>query len=160
MNKTAFFTIMAILILASCTSNGGTFDFEKYDELIETNPEEGLKRVKSLRELQDRYDQHHKMLLELLIYKAEDKCYVTHLSDSLISSMCEYFENHGDNYEKSLAYYYKGCTYRDMGDYPLAATWLGKAESKIESDISSRRDSIVLANICGQCSQVCYMPGI
>lgn len=85
MNRTAFFTIMAILILASCTSDGGTFDFEKYDELIETNPEEGLKRVKSLRELQGRYDQHHKMLLELLIYKAEDKCYVTHLSDSLIS---------------------------------------------------------------------------
>lgn len=160
MVKRILIIILALLLCADCTNRGATLAFEQIDEEIEDNREAGLKHVISLMKSIDRYDQHGRMQLELLRYKAEDKCYVPHLSDSLISEVRDYFEEHGNSYEKVLAYYYTGCTYRDMGDYPLAATWIDKAEAAMESQSMSRKDSAVLSNICGQSSQICYMAGM
>lgn len=160
MVRSILITIIAALLCAGCTNNHSTLPFEQIDEEIEASPEAGLEHVKSLMKSIDKHNQHVRMQLKLLLYKAEDKCYVPHHSDSLISALRDYFEEHGNGYEKTLTYYYTGCTYRDMGDYPLAATWIDKAEAAMESQSMSRKDSAVLSNICGQSSQICYMAGM
>ena len=41
------------------------------------------------------YDLSTQMYLNLLMIKAQDKCYITHTSDSLINEIVDYYEKYG-----------------------------------------------------------------
>ena len=56
------------------------------------------------------------MYLNLLMIKAQDKCYITHTSDSLINEIVDYYEKHGPEDLLTEAYYLKGSVYEEMGD--------------------------------------------
>ena len=56
----------------------------------------------------------------LLLTEAEDKTYVTHTTDSLISIAADYYEKTDDLGRKAKAWYYKGRINQDLG-HPLKA---------------------------------------
>lgn len=74
-----------------------------------------------------------RMYYQLLVIKANDKCYVPHTSDSLIKIVVQYYEDHGTPRQLMEAYYYLGSTYRDMHDAPQALEYYQKAVDASES---------------------------
>lgn len=56
-----------------------------------------------------------RMYYRLLTVKAADKAYVTHMSDSIIRPVLDYYEQEGDRRLLPEAYYYAGRVYRDLG---------------------------------------------
>ena len=58
----------------------------------------------------------------LLWTQAKDKLFIRHTSDSLINGVVAYYDTHGDNHQKALAYYYKGRVNSDLGQLREATT--------------------------------------
>ena len=56
----------------------------------------------------------------LLRSNAQNKAYVDFTSDSIGCLLVDYYNAHGTPDERMLAYYMKGCAYRDMGDQPAS----------------------------------------
>lgn len=56
-----------------------------------------------------------RMYYNLLTVKANDKCYITHTSDSLMLDEVDYYEHHGTPKQLMEAYYLMGRVYCDMG---------------------------------------------
>ena len=149
--------IIAITI-HSCTSENEKA-LKELDRLVYEDPQEALAQMKKMDEQFADAKQHDKMKFALLKYKAEDKCYVPHLSDSTIKQLCEYFERHGSYREKMEVYYYMGSTYRDMGDNPLSIVWYNRAVETAESCNLEHADSMILAYVYSQMSDMYYKIG-
>lgn len=99
------------------------------------------------------------MRLALIKYKAEDKCYIPHKSDSTIKVLYKYFQDHGSNYEKLQTIYYMGSTYRDMKDYPASIIWYEKGVEFAETNTLDKKDSMELCLIYSQMADVMYKIG-
>ena len=54
------------------------------------------------------------------------------------------------------AYFYMGCTYHDLRNYPLAIEYYGRAASIAEINSTTRSDSIALSRIYGHMADVMY----
>ena len=137
------------IILSSCTDNKNEV-LEELDELIYKDPTQALAIADSLTLQFVNANRHDRALLALLKYKAEDKCYIPHTSDSTIVAIHNYFEHHGSIHEKMETYYYMGRTYKDLGDNPLAISWFNQALSFAESTSLTRKDSLTLPFIHSQ----------
>lgn len=59
-------------------------------------------------------------VLSSAYYKAEDKLYKPHTTDSVILSIVDYYQKKDDKERLFESYYYLGGTYRDMNDIPKA----------------------------------------
>ena len=147
-----FFSICC-LILLSCTNKRNEV-LDELDKLIYTDPTQALAKADSLTSHFAQAGKHDKMLLALLKYKAEDKCYIPHTSDSTINVLYDYFERNGSPHEKLEIYYYMGRTYKDIGDNPQAISWFNQALNIAESNLLSREDSLILPFIHSQLAGV------
>ena len=65
----------------------------------------------------DEYNRHY---YDLMSIKAADKAYLTFTNDSLICDVISYFDDKGGDEARSVAYYYGGRVYRELGDAPRA----------------------------------------
>lgn len=92
--------------------------------------------------------------VQLTKYKAEDKCYIEHTSDSLILALVDYFERNGNDCEIAESYYYTGSTYRDMRDFKGALKWYDAANKRISRNLNDREDSLLKAMILSQYSDI------
>lgn len=129
------------------------------DSLAESNPPLALKRIEKLEKSHCYANIHGKMLVNLIKYKAEDKDYVLHTSDSTVMSLNNYFQKHGTIYERLQCFYYAGSTYRDMDDLPTSILWYGKAVELAETNNLNRRDSVILARVYSQLADANYRIG-
>jgi len=121
---------------------------------METNPKKGLEDVLLMIDKNKDNDEYKNMKLALLKYKGEDKCNIIHSSDSTIKTIYDYFEKNGNAGDKMEANYYMGRTYRDMHNFPLAITYFNKGIEIGESSQITKTDSMVLANIYSQISDL------
>lgn len=64
---------------------------------------------------------------DLLLTTAEDKCYITHTSDSVMLQVVEYFEDNGPQGKLADAYRIMGRVYDDMENAPVALEYYQKA---------------------------------
>ena len=71
----------------------------------------------------------------LIWTQAKDKLFIRHTSDSLINGVVAYYDTHGDNHQKALAYYYKGRVNSDLGQLERAIDAFLQA-----SDYSAKTD--------------------
>lgn len=150
MYKFTFSILLSLISLfLSCNSNEENI-IKDLNAFVNTNPQEGLIQVGSFQEKHSNFSDYTKKKLDLIRYKAEDKCYITHESDSTIKSLCEYFNKYGSDNDKMEVYYYMGSTYRDMNDNPQSIIWYDKAISIAETISLTHEDSIVLAYIYSQ----------
>ena len=72
--------------------------------------------------------------------KADDKCYVTHTTDSVIRAVVRYYTDAGDPDLLMETYYYLGSVYRDMGDAPRAVEAFQKVVDIGQESGSERYD--------------------
>ena len=121
MKKNIVFLLFLIpIIWISCDGMGHqTIDFRKVENLMPQHPDSALMLLEQI-ENKENLSRKDKAHYSLLLTEAEDKTYVTHTTDSLISIAADYYEKTDDLGRKAKAWYYKGRINQDLG-HPLKA---------------------------------------
>ena len=115
-----FLLILIPIIWISCDGMGHqTIDFRKVENLMPQHPDSALMLLEQI-ENKENLSRKDKAHYYLLLTEAEDKTYVTHTTDSLISIAADYYEKTDDLGRKAKAWYYKGRINQDLG-HPLKA---------------------------------------
>ena len=115
-----FLLILIPIIWISCDGMGHqTIDFRKVENLMPQQPDSALMLLEQI-ENKENLSRKDKAHYSLLLTEAEDKTYVTHTTDSLISIAADYYEKTDDLGRKAKAWYYKGRINQDLG-HPLKA---------------------------------------
>lgn len=115
-----FLLILIPIIWISCDGMGHqTIDFRKIENLMPQHPDSALMLLEQI-ENKENLSRKDKAHYSLLLTEAEDKTYVTHTTDSLISIAADYYEKTDDLERKGKAWYYKGRINQDLG-HPLKA---------------------------------------
>ena len=115
-----FLLILIPIIWISCDGMGHpTIDFRKVENLMPQHPDSALMLLEQI-ENKENLSRKDKAHYSLLLTEAEDKTYVTHTTDSLISIAADYYEKTDDLERKGKAWYYKGRINQDLG-HPLKA---------------------------------------
>ena len=97
------------------------------DSLLRGRPDSAMALLRQAAPLMPQQPEATRMYYRLLCVKAADKAYVPHTSDSLISPVIAYYEEHWDKRHLPEASYYGGRVYRDLGDAPQAVDSLQRA---------------------------------
>lgn len=115
------FLLLSLWRISSCDRNRNEIpsDLMHIDSVMDYNPRYALKMLVSMEieQYQDASD-NIRMKLALLKVKAADKCLMEQKSDSIMKAVVKYYDRFGSCNERMEAYYYLGCAYRDMHDYP------------------------------------------
>ena len=115
-----FLLILIPIIWISCDGMGHqTIDFRKVENLMPQHPDSALMLLEQI-ENKENLSRKDKAHYSLLLTEAEDKTYVTHTTDSLISIAADYYEKTDDLGRKAKTWYYKGRINQDLG-HPLKA---------------------------------------
>ena len=115
-----FLLILIPIIWISCDGMGHqTIDFREVENLMPQHPDSALMLLEQI-ENKENLSRKDKAHYYLLLTEAEDKTYVTHTTDSLISIAADYYEKTDDLGRKAKAWYYKGRINQDLG-HPLKA---------------------------------------
>ena len=115
-----FLLILIPIIWISCDGMGHqTIDFRKVENLMPQHPDSALMLLEQI-ENKENLSRKDKAHYYLLLTEAEDKTYVTHTTDSLISIAADYYEKTDDLGRKAKALFYLGRINPDLG-LPLKA---------------------------------------
>ena len=106
---------IAIIALASCGRNTKLMTkLDAADRLMENRPDSALSLLAGLKDSISDGSRSVQMRYELMKTEAEDKCYITHTSDSTMLAVTNYFSHHGNLLQRMKAYYLLGRVYSDM----------------------------------------------
>ena len=112
--------LIAILLMASCSSEGILEKMEQIKTFGNHDPEKALVMLDSLElEVRDK-SEYVRNKYDLLRIRLHDKADHMPSSDMMIKRLVAYFEESGSIPDKQEVYYYAGSTYRDLQDTPRA----------------------------------------
>ena len=112
--------LLAILLIASCSSDGILEKMEQIKTFGNHDPEKALVMLDSLElEVRDK-SEYVRNKYDLLRIRLHDKADHMPSSDMMIKRLVAYFEESGSIPDKQEVYYYAGSTYRDLQDTPRA----------------------------------------
>lgn len=115
--------------------------------LTYTCPDSALILLEQLKNSISQESQSTQMYYWLLTIKAQDKAYLTHTSDSLVTEVLHYYENKWDKKHLPEAYYYAGRVYSDLGDAPQALNYFIEATKVINKDTDPKLASLIYSQI-------------
>ena len=126
----------------------------KIDSLCETRPEEAMRLLDSIaQEMEQTREENVRTKYGLLTIKARDKALIPHTSDSLIKTITDYYDRHGNTNEKIEAYYYYGSVCRDLHDSPGAVSHYTHA-IEIAEGTKEDVDTLFVTNVYAQMSYI------
>ena len=115
-----FLLILIPIIWISCDGMGHqTIDFRKIENLMPQHPDSALMLLEQI-ENKENLSRKDKAHYYLLLTETQDKTFVKHETDSLITIATDYYEETDDLERKAKAWYYKGRINQDLG-HPLKA---------------------------------------
>lgn len=94
-----------------------------------------------------------RMRYELLLADAQNKAYVDFTTDSVMTAVAEYYDDHGTPNEKMRAHYLLGCTYRDLHDVPMELQCFQDAVDRADT-LDKDCDFYTLCAIYGQMADI------
>lgn len=115
------------------------------DSLLETMPDSSLAIVRRDSLMFEKAGKEVRMHYYLLRNEAEDKCFVTHSSDSAMLEVVEYYNRHGNSLQKVRALYELGRIYSDM---KLTASALSVYEDALSVEDNGSADAYK-SRVCG-----------
>ena len=115
-----FLLILIPIIWISCDGMGHqTIDFRKIENLMPQHPDSALMLLEQI-ENKENLSRKDKAHYYLLLTEAQDKTFVKHETDSLITIVTDYYEETDDLERKAKAWFYKGRINQDLNQ-PLKA---------------------------------------
>lgn len=122
-------------ILFSCTDKHADSIITKAEQLLNTKPDSALAVLDDIRESKEDWPRSQQMRYELVYAQAQNKAFVNFTTDSIVLSLVDYYERHGNANEQMMANYMAGCAYRDLEDALSALKYLNLAVDAVdESD--------------------------
>lgn len=122
-------------ILFSCTDKHADSIITKAEQLLSTKPDSALAVLDDIRESKEDWPRSQQMRYELVYAQAQNKAFVNFTTDSIVLSLVDYYERHGNANEQMMANYMAGCAYRDLEDALSALKYLNLAVDAVdESD--------------------------
>ncbi|MEE0985453.1 MAG: hypothetical protein UH687_07480 [Bacteroidaceae bacterium] len=122
-------------ILSSCTDKHADSVIAEAQQLLNTKPDSALVVLDSIRGNKTDWPRSQQMRYELVYAQAQNKAYVNFTTDSIVLSLVDYYERHGNVNEQMMANYMAGCAYRDLEDALSALKYLNRAVDAVdESD--------------------------
>lgn len=141
------------MFFAACSGNSKYDDLmQRADSIMEVDDDSAMVAIRMLDGVKSQlpeFTQAQKMRYELLRHKAMNKAYIPFTSDSIMLEVTDYYNHHGSDNERMLAYYILGCVYRDMHEAPLALEYYNKATEQADTT-STDCDYAILFRIYGQ----------
>ena len=103
---------------------------DKAEALMEDHPDSAYSLLQTIdsEALRTRGDRAR---YALLYTQAQDKNYIDHSNDSLITIAADYYREHGDEHTRFLSLYYKGRIHYNAGDYLNAMLNYFEAETLV-----------------------------
>lgn len=132
-SKTACFLLIPYLafalLSASCKREIASYPYsmEQAERLMNHHPDSARKILIAFRDSLDGLPEETGMYYHLLTIKANDKCYIRHTSDSLITRITRYYEEKTDRDKLMESYYYMGRVNWDLQDALHALEYFQKA---------------------------------
>lgn len=109
------FIFIVIIVLSSCRNDRElTLTLNTTERVMENRPDSALRLLSGLKDRIREGSKSVRMRYELMKTEAEDKCYITHTSDSTMLAVTNYFNHHGNQLQRMKAYYLLGRVYSDM----------------------------------------------
>lgn len=105
--------ILLWIICTACNSGKPSAEFDRLEQLMPHHPDSVLQALESMDTLH--LSERERAYYYLLQTEAEDKCYVEHTTDSLISWAADYFRRKDDRAHYAKALYLQGRVYQDFG---------------------------------------------
>lgn len=117
-----FFTLFIVEIaMVGCSSREDyPQPMQQAERCIANCPDSALFYLSTFKDQIKNEPKETQMHYHLLTMQAEDKKHIPHTSDSLINAIVRFYKDYDDNDKLMEAYFYLGCTYRDMNDAPQA----------------------------------------
>lgn len=139
----SFIAFLVIVYLATCQR----YRFHAYpcelvaaDSMCDACSDSACIYIQSLSNKIDTTDVANKWYLRLLRVKAKDKMYLKATSTSEIQPIVDYYESYGsDKHLLPYAYYYMGCAYRDLKNFPMAIEYYQKSLKHVDAENISLR---------------------
>ena len=146
---------LAILLIASCSSDGILEKMEQIKTFGNHDPEKALVMLDSLElEVRDK-SEYVRNKYDLLRIRLHDKADHMPSSDMMIKRLVAYFEESGSIPDKQEVYYYAGSTYRDLQDTPRALEFFFKSLD-FALDYPKECDPIMLRNTYSNLNYLYY----
>jgi len=118
-----FFLFSIVVFQVSCNQakQGYPAEMTKAEKILINDPGRALSLLKGVHEQIKEQPEATQMYYELLLFRAQDMCFITHKSKDIIEKCINYYEKERDNEKLMMAYYCLGCYYRDQDNYTQAA---------------------------------------
>ena len=129
------------------------------EAVMETNPDSALVVLDSLSAYSSDFNRHFNMQYQLQLTNARMKSGILFTTDSLTLSLIDYFNSHGTDDERALAYYIYGCSLVDLGQAPEALQAYYTALESIDTTQTNCNYNL-LKGIYGQMSQIFHQQNL
>ena len=120
--------------------------FQQVEAVMWEHPDSALVLLKTM-EKPSPSDELNNATWCLLMTQAQDKNYMKHSSDSLITTALDYFESDGDQSRKAMACFYAGQVYKDLKQPEAATNYFLKAKEASETTDDHRLTSLICSNL-------------
>ena len=155
-----------ILLFLLCFASLGCEERQEYrdalsraEAVMETNPDSALVVLDSLNAYSSDFNRHFNMQYQLQLTNARMKSGILFTTDSLTLSLIDYFNSHGTDDERALAYYIYGCSLVDLGQAPEALQAYYTALESIDTTQTNCNYNL-LKGIYGQMSQIFHQQNL
>ena len=155
-----------ILLFLLCFASLGCEERQEYrdalsraEAVMETNPDSALVVLDSLSAYSSDFNRHFNMQYQLQLTNARMKSGILFTTDSLTLSLIDYFDSHGTDDERALAYYIYGCSLVDLGQAPEALQAYYTALESIDTTQTNCNYNL-LKGIYGQMSQLFHQQNL
>ena len=126
-----------IFFIVSCGRQDNDPRLIKIAENISVSPKEALADLDAINS--DALNDSDRHLYDFLTIKAKDKAGITHMSDSLILDVIDYYKIKSEDMIYPEVLFYGGRVYSDLEDYMSAVKYFQEALSILSDDNSNQR---------------------
>lgn len=145
-SRLAIVFLLGLLLASACGCGRSRLHagLDLADSLAEhAGPDSAARVLLELKPLMADAPEDVAMRWRLLMVKAADKAYITHTSDSMLRPALDYYTHRTSDTLRPEAFYYAGRVYSDMGDYPRALDYFGRALAAMPPGSNPVRQSII-----------------
>ena len=130
-----FFPLIVCILSACGPDKHAESIITEAEQLLNSKPDSALVVLEEIRDSKADWPRSQQMRYELVYAQAQNKAYVNFTTDSIVLSLVDYYERHGNANEQMMANYMAGCAYRDLEDALSALKYLNLAVDAVdESD--------------------------
>lgn len=145
-SRLAIIFLLGLLLASACGCGRSRLHagLDLADSLAEhAGPDSAARVLLELKPLMAGAPEDVAMRWRLLMVKAADKAYIPHTSDSMLRPALDYYTHRASDTLRPEAFYYAGRVYSDMGDYPRALDYFGRALAAMPPGHNPVRQSII-----------------